>query len=162
MRQAILHVWPAERKSKGVIGPAAIPELPASRYKNLDRLHLPPRPVDARGHLRRILDALVDDFGAEKIIAFGSCTRGGATEHSDIDLCVVREHPPESRKPRWEGRMAISAKRPAVPYDLLVIRPSQWREQCARPFGVYDEVVNHGITLYERQPAQPERLAGGR
>jgi len=117
---------------------------------HLDHLHLPSRPAHAREELLKILSALVEDFGAEKIIAFGSCVRGGATEHSDVDLCVVRKHPPHCTKPRWEGRMAVARRAPLLAYDLLVLDPDQWTEQTKHPFGVYQEVVKEGVTLYER------------
>ena len=118
-------------------------------FQNLDRLHYPPRPANARAKLEKILCALVEDYGAEKIIAFGSAVRGGVTEHSDIDLCVLREHPPGCTRPRWEGQMAVAKTDARIPYDLLVLNPAQWREQNARPFGVYDEVTQHGVSVYD-------------
>ena len=81
-------------------------------FQNLDRLHYPPRPANARAEVEKILRALVEDYGAEKIIAFGSAVRGGVTEHSDIDLCVIREHPPGCTHPGLEADLAVM-KRPA-------------------------------------------------
>lgn len=122
----------------------------ATRYQNLDKLHLPPRPSDAMEHLVRILDALADDYGAQKIIAFGSCVRGGVTEHSDIDLCVVREHPPGCTHPTLDAGLALRAAEARISIDLLVRTPARFQQAILRPFGVMDEIVRHGLTLYER------------
>lgn len=121
-----------------------------SRYKNLEKLHLPPCAVDPGQELIKILDALVDTSGASSITAFGSCVHGTPGPDSGIDLCVVRDHPPECTHPRWEGRMAVAARHPRLSYDLLVLRPDQWRTQKQKPFGVFSEVVEHGVPLYLR------------
>jgi predicted nucleotidyltransferase len=121
-----------------------------NRYKNLNKLSLPPCDSDPQEELLKILDALVDNYGAESITAFGSCVRGNPTAHSDLDLFVTRNHPPDTTHPRWEGRMAVASRHPRLSYDLLVLRPDQWAEQKKSPFGVYSDVVEHGIPLYER------------
>ena len=119
-------------------------------FQNLDRLHYPPRPANARAELEKILCALVEDYGAEKIIAFGSTVRGGVTEHSDVDLCVIREHPPGCTHPGLEADLAVSHRHPLVSTDVLVRTPGQWDRTYLRPFGVMDEVIHHGLTVYER------------
>lgn len=120
------------------------------RFINLDRLTLPSRPADARAQLERVLTALVDDYGAEKIIAFGSSVRGTATEHSDVDLCVIREHPPGCTRPVFEALTAAGKARPLISTDILVRTPTQLAAARQRPFGVMDEVLNHGVPVYER------------
>jgi hypothetical protein len=84
------------------------------RFINLDRLTLPPRPMDAREQLERVLTALKEDYGAEKIIAFGSSVRGTATEHSDVDLCVIRKHPPGTTHPDLDSNLAVGHRRPRI------------------------------------------------
>jgi len=122
----------------------------STSFQNLDRLHYPPRPADARRELEKILHSLVEDYGAEKIVAFGSSVRGGMTEHSDFDLCVVRDHPPGCTHPGLEVDLAVSRTRPLVSSDVLVRTPPEYQAARRDPFGVMDEVVNHGLVLYER------------
>lgn len=121
-----------------------------ARFQNLDKLHLPPHPPDARDQLERVLEALISDYGAEKIIAFGSCVRGGVTKHSDVDLCVIRKHPPGCTHPQVEALTAIGKARALISTDVLVRTPGQWEEARRRPFGVMDEVIHHGVSLFER------------
>ena len=119
-------------------------------FLNLDRLHYPPRPQNARAEVENILCALVDDYGAEKIIAFGSTVRGGVTEHSDIDLCVIREHPPGCTHPTLDAGLAVGRVNALVSKDILVRTPAQIASARQHPFGVMEEVLNHGVTVYER------------
>jgi predicted nucleotidyltransferase len=119
-------------------------------FQNLDHLHYPPLPENAREEVERMLRALVEDYGAEKIIAFGSAVRGGVTEHSDIDLCVVRQHPASSTHPTLEAGLAVARAGTLVSKDILVRTPNQMEEARKRPFGVMEEIVNHGVTVYER------------
>ncbi|MEO8350558.1 MAG: nucleotidyltransferase domain-containing protein [Chthoniobacteraceae bacterium] len=120
------------------------------RFRNLDKLHLPPRPPDASSHLERMLTALVEDFGAERIIVFGSCARGGVNEHSDLDLCVVRDHLPGCTHPNLIAGLAVAKVRPLLSKDNLVRTPEQFRCAADAPFGVMEEVIRHGLTVYER------------
>ena len=122
----------------------------ASPFRNIQLLRLPARPSNAREELLRILGALVEDYGAERIIAFGSCVRGGVDEHSDVDLCVIRDHPPTCTHPGLEADLAVSRVRPLVSSDILVRTPAQYESARRDPFGVMHEVVHHGVVLYER------------
>ena len=119
-------------------------------FFNLDRLTLPSRPSDARAHLERVLVALVEDFGAEKIIVFGSCVRGTATEHSDVDLLVIRSRPPDCTRPAYDALTAAAKAQPLISTDILVRTPDEWQAKQTRPFGVFDEIVHHGLPVYER------------
>jgi predicted nucleotidyltransferase len=121
-----------------------------SEFRNLESLHYPPRPENARAEVEKILRALVEDYGAEKIIVFGSTVRGGVDEHSDIDLCVIREHPPGCTHPSQEAGEAVGRAHALISKDILVRTPAQIEAARKRPFGVMDEVLNHGVTVYER------------
>jgi hypothetical protein len=119
-------------------------------FQNLDRLHLPPRPLDARGQLIAVLEALVQDYGPDKIIAFGSSVRGPVDQHSDVDLCVIRQHPPGCTHPGLEADTCAGKVKPRISTDILVRTPAQWEAARQAPFGVMAEVVGHGLILYER------------
>lgn len=118
-------------------------------YRNLPQLDLPTHAGANPDELLKILDALVEDFHATKIIAFGSCVKGKPGEHSDIDLCVIRNPSANCTHPRWEGRQVVARRRPRIGFDLLVLSPEQWQRQQKSPFGVYAEVAANGVTLYE-------------
>ena len=121
-----------------------------SEFQNLESLHYPPRPENSRAEVEKILHALVENYGAEKIIVFGSAVHGGMDEHSDIDLCVIREHPPGCTHPGFEADMAAAKADALISKDILVRTPAQIDAARQRPFGVMAEVLNHGVTVYER------------
>ncbi|TAE90910.1 MAG: nucleotidyltransferase domain-containing protein [Verrucomicrobia bacterium] len=120
------------------------------KIENLEKLHLPPSPSDAREQLERIIQTLITDYHCEKIIAFGSIVRGQPTIHSDIDLCIVRDHSRSCTHPTLEAGLVLSKLKTTLSKDLLVRTPQQMRQAEKEPFGVMQEVIQHGITLYER------------
>ena len=121
-----------------------------SGFRNLQSLHYPPSPANARAEVEKILRALVDEYGAEQIIVFGSAVRGGVTADSDIDLCVIREHPPGCTHPALDAGLAAARAGTLVSKDILVRTPDQIAAARQHPRGVMDEIINHGVTVYER------------
>lgn len=120
------------------------------QFQNLHLLQLPSWPPNAEKELHKILLALTQDYGAERIIAFGSCVRGKPSADSDVDLCVIRRHPPDCTHPRRDASLAVLRTGCRLATDLLVLTPEQWNRHQQSPFGVHAEILEHGITLYER------------
>jgi predicted nucleotidyltransferase len=114
------------------------------------RLTLPPGLPDSGAELSRIVTALVDDFGARRVIAFGSCTRGESTRDSDVDLCVVYD---ATRTPRCDAsRLAdecVSRVQPRLSTDLLVVSLERWARETKRPCGLWREIAEGGVILHE-------------
>lgn len=119
-------------------------------FKNLDRVHLPPATPNADAEFLKILEALATDYGAQKIIVFGSCVRGSVGRDSDVDLCVIREHPAGDSHPGLLADLAVSRRRPLLSTDILVRTPSEFAAQAERGFGVIRAVVEEGVSVYER------------
>ncbi|MCK4294845.1 MAG: nucleotidyltransferase domain-containing protein [Planctomycetes bacterium] len=87
-------------------------------------------------------------FGAERIILFGSHAEGSATEDSDIDLLVVAETslPPNKR---YAAVRRLVADAPAA-FDIIVKTPDEYN----RWRGVVNHIVyfadKYGRVIYER------------
>jgi uncharacterized protein len=87
-----------------------------------------------------------EEFGAERVILFGSYARGNATPDSDVDLLVIGS---------FEGRsvdksVAIRMKlRPGFPMDLLVRTPEKVRERIEMGDSFMREILDQGKVLYE-------------
>jgi predicted nucleotidyltransferase len=94
--------------------------------------------------LRRIVRAL-REYGAERIILFGSRARGDALPDSDYDIIVIRA----------TDRDFTQRLRDVVPYilragvrmDVIVYTPEEWEVVQAGPFG--ETVLREGRVLYE-------------
>ena len=100
--------------------------------------------------LKQQLDQLVrelKDYGAQKIILFGSAARGDVDEHSDLDLVVV--------KPTTMGfveRLGDVVRQcpSALCADILVYTPEEFQrmQDCENPF--IEVVLKDGRSLYEK------------
>ncbi|MBI4468451.1 MAG: nucleotidyltransferase domain-containing protein [Acidobacteria bacterium] len=97
----------------------------------------------------RAVSALTSDFGATEVWLFGSSASGTAGEQSDVDLLLICPERPETPRPSVEARLCLFRHGIHCPFDILVLTPERWRQIQERPAGVYQEIIEHGIKLYE-------------
>ncbi len=86
------------------------------------------------------------EFGAERVIVFGSYARGAVTDDSDVDLLVIIPFEGRSVDKSVEIRMKL---RPQFPVDLLVRTPEKVRERIEMGDGFMREILEEGKVLYE-------------
>ncbi len=86
------------------------------------------------------------EFGAERVILFGSYARGQVTDDSDVDLLVVIPFEGRSVDKSVEIRMKL---RPQFPVDLLVRTPEKVQQRIEMGDGFMREIVEEGKVLYE-------------
>ena len=86
------------------------------------------------------------EFGAERVILFGSYARGAVTDDSDVDLLVIIPFEGRSVDKSVEIRMKL---RPQFPVDLLVRTPEKVRERIEMGDGFMREILEEGKVLYE-------------
>lgn len=119
----------------------------ATRTGAQDRLEL------LQSELRRFVEVASGEFGAERVIVFGSVARAmeeGAEavgEWSDLDLVVVAE----TEKPFQERiRNLLLCVRPRVSVDVFVYTSSEWEELKAGRLFVQSEMMGKGKVVYEK------------
>lgn len=97
--------------------------------------------------LDRIADRLRRQYGAERVIVFGSVARGDATIHSDIDLLVVA---PTSEK-GYQRMAAVKAMirdlSRGLPISPIVFTPEELRQRLADEDPFVQEIVRSGVEL---------------
>jgi predicted nucleotidyltransferase len=86
------------------------------------------------------------EFGAERVILFGSYAKGRVTEDSDVDLLVIGHFEGRSVDKSVEIRMNL---RPKFPVDLLVRTPEKVRQRIDMGDGFMREILEEGKVLYE-------------
>ena len=86
------------------------------------------------------------EFGAEKVVLFGSYAAGEATEDSDVDLLIICSFEGRSVDKSVEIRMKL---RPHFPVDLLVRSPEEIRRRIQMGDGFIKDILEHGRVLYE-------------
>jgi len=87
-----------------------------------------------------------EEFGAERVVLFGSYARGNATPDSDVDILVVGAFEGRSVDRSVEIRMKL---RPGFPMDLLVRTPEKVRERIEMGDAFMREILDQGKVLYE-------------
>lgn len=86
------------------------------------------------------------EFGAERVVLFGSYAQGSATEDSDVDLLIVCPFQGKSVHKSVEIRMKLQ---PRFPVDLLVRTPEKLRQRLEMGDGFMREILEEGKVLYE-------------
>ena len=85
-------------------------------------------------------------FGAERVVLFGSYAQGYATEDSDVDLLVII--PFEGRSVEQSVRIRMEL-RPKFPVELIVRTPQKVRQRLEMGDGFMQEILQKGKVLYE-------------
>jgi len=103
--------------------------------------------------LQQQLDQLVNElrqYGAEKIILFGSVARGDADHYSDVDLVIVK---PTTMN--FVDRLADVVRQCPTPLnaDIIVYTPEEFQrmQDADNPF--LECVLKDGKSLYEKATA---------
>jgi predicted nucleotidyltransferase len=86
------------------------------------------------------------EFGAERVILFGSYARGSVTEDSDVDLLVIGPHDGKSVDRSVQIRLKL---RPPFPVDLLIRTTEAVRKRIQMGDNFMQEIVEEGKVLYE-------------
>ncbi len=88
---------------------------------------------------------IVERFGAQKVILFGSYANGTPTVDSDVDLLVVMPFTGRSVDESVKIRMAL---RPAFPVDLLIRTSEKIQERIQQGDTFLSDIMENGKVLY--------------
>lgn len=100
-----------------------------------------------RSRLQAIADRLRHQYGAQRVILFGSVARNEATIQSDIDLLVI-----SATSEKFYGRMAsvLAAVRDishGMPLAPIVLTPDELATRLENRDQFIEEIVHTGIEL---------------
>ncbi|MDA3926544.1 MAG: nucleotidyltransferase domain-containing protein [Kiritimatiellae bacterium] len=93
---------------------------------------------------------IVTRFNPDKVVLFGSCAQGNATEDSDVDLLVVMPFEGRSIEQAVKLRMGT---RPSFPVDLIVRTPKMIEERLSMGDSFINDILEKGMVLYEASHA---------
>ncbi len=104
------------------------------------------RKAALEAELARVLPLLIDEYGAEKVILFGSLATGEIGEWSDLDLVVIKD--------TGKGFMdriddVTRLIRPQLATDVVVYTPAGFERMCEGRRFFREEVVAKGRVVYE-------------
>ena len=87
-----------------------------------------------------------EQFGAEKVILFGSYAQDNVTADSDVDLLVIGPFKGRSVDKSVEIRMKL---RPQFPVDILIRTPEKVHQRIKMGDCFMQEILEKGKVLYE-------------
>ena len=96
------------------------------------------------------LRVLLEDFHPQQVILFGSYAYGDPSEHSDVDLLIIK---PLEQSPVREAISIRKAWRPVratvggLPFDLIVTSPEDHQRRLSHSAGFYEEIVQRGLRI---------------
>ncbi len=104
------------------------------------------RKASLEAELARILPLLIHEYGAEKVIVFGSLATGEVGEWSDIDLVVIKE-----TTQRFMDRIDDVARltRPQLAADIVVYTPAEFERMCEGRRFFREEIIAKGRVVYD-------------
>jgi predicted nucleotidyltransferase len=87
-----------------------------------------------------------EEFGAEKVILFGSYAQGTARQDSDVDLLIVTAFEGRSVDKSVQIRLKL---RPMFPVDLLIRTPEKIQQRLEMGDQFIKDILQGGKVLYE-------------
>jgi predicted nucleotidyltransferase len=100
--------------------------------------------------LAYVVEKIVRAVAPQRIILFGSRSRGQETESSDLDLLVIQDSDRPNRQVRRQIEHLLLGRRFAV--DLIVATPQQVQRNVADGNPFYTRhILAEGKVLYDRQ-----------
>jgi predicted nucleotidyltransferase len=87
-----------------------------------------------------------EQFGAKRVILFGSYAQGKVTADSDVDLLVIGPFEGRGVDKSVEIRMKL---RPQFPVDILIRTPQKVHERLKMGDQFIREILEEGKILYE-------------
>ena len=102
--------------------------------------------------LEPYLRMIVEKFQPIKIILFGSYAYGQPTEHSDVDLLIIRDGIQSERQSDLEIRKAFwKLPRPSLSFTVITKTPASLRDQLAHKSFFFREILERGVVVYGAQ-----------
>lgn len=116
-----------------------------------DRLRRPPAlthpDVADPAVFARIAERLRKEYGATRVIVYGSVARGTASIHSDIDLLVVAPSAETAYARMAQVQALIRDLSRGLPVSPIVLTPEELQSRLARNDSFIEEALDEGIAL---------------
>ncbi|MDY7030329.1 MAG: nucleotidyltransferase domain-containing protein [Thermodesulfobacteriota bacterium] len=103
--------------------------------------------INFEHELRKIVSNVKSNYDPEKIILFGSSTKGYLTDEGDIDLIIIKT----TKDDPWKRAAQVdSFIDHVVPVDLLIYTPEEIESRLKINDFLVKDILENGIVLYEK------------
>ena len=108
----------------------------------------------ADSHAHFVIDDIVaqlkKEYRPEKIILFGSYAYGEPTRDSDIDMFIIKDTDESPFQRRIPVRRICHAPDHHIPFQPLVVTPSEWSERLEMGDPFFKEIQQKGKVLFSQ------------
>lgn len=98
--------------------------------------------------IEEIKNLIITKFDPEKVILFGSCSKGNMDKNSDIDLFIVKKTNLDFHHRIMEANDVIPH---TFPVDIIAYTPEEYEKYKDNKWSFLYRVVREGKVLYERK-----------
>ena len=103
----------------------------------------------AQEKIKRVSREIAKEIRPQKIILFGSFTRGKATKDSDFDLLIVKKTKRDKHKIQISlGRLLFGK---GIPVDTLIYTPEEIQKRLKLGDFFIRNIIEKGKVLYEKK-----------
>jgi len=102
--------------------------------------------IDFEKEIERITAQIIEKYKPEKIILFGSASRGKFTSDSDVDFLIIKNDTPEYGADRIRELSKLIDRNVAV--DFLIYRPEEFKKRVEMADPFLKAVLREGRVLY--------------
>ena len=108
--------------------------------------------------LQEIVQKIIDTFPVRRILIFGSCARGDAHEHSDLNLCVVVINSDDRPLEEWPSKSWLyraselkqSVGSVEVALDPYVFTEGEFDALRDKEHSLVGQILEEGRVVYEQ------------
>ena len=98
--------------------------------------------------LRKAIETIVRVAEPDRIILFGSYSKGDDKPDSDYDLLVLKRGVKKQRS--LTQKIYMSFKNIGAPIDVIVADLDKYEQLKSDPYLIYSEAAKNGRTVYEK------------
>ena len=102
--------------------------------------------LDFEKEIESITTQLIEKYGPEKIILFGSAARGETGPDSDADFLIIKKQTPYYGSDRIRELSPIIERN--IPVDFLVYRPEEFEKRLEMGDPFLKAILKEGRVLY--------------
>jgi len=102
--------------------------------------------LDFEGEIRSITKQLIEKYGPEKIILFGSAARGDKGPDSDADFLIIKKQTPYYGSERIMEVSSLIERN--IPVDFLIYRPEEFEKRLEMGDPFLKAILKEGRVLY--------------
>lgn len=102
--------------------------------------------LDFEKEIQSITKQLVEKYGPEKIILFGSAARGDTGPDSDADFLIIKKQTPYYGSDRIRELSPIIERN--IPVDFLIYRPEEFEKRLLMGDPFLKAILKEGRVLY--------------